>query len=345
MQNLIDNQGEVIAALLTAAAIGFVLDTLIYRVWVAWARKRPRGVGLSIARAVHWLPTVTALSVGLYVAGRQLELSAAGLNALDAAIRILLIGTVTLKLGALAGRLVRIYTSREDTVLPSSTIFVNLTRAAVWSIGVLVMLAALSVSITPLLTALGVGGLAVGLALQPTLENLFAGVQVLMSRQIEPGDFVRLETGEEGWVEDVTWRNTTIKMLSNDLMIVPNATVGRSRITNFTSTDEQHGIIVNLSVAYGSDLEFVERVTLDVARAVQTSVENAVPDFDPTVRFCGFGDSAMELRVVLRVTQYSERWAVQHEFIKRLYARYAAENVEIPFPQRTVHLLTESAEE
>lgn len=345
MQNLTDNSGEVIAALLTATAIGFVFDTLIYRVWVAWARKRPRGISLSIARAVHWLPTVTALSVGLYVAGRQLELPPTGLATLGAAIRILLIGTVTLKLGALAGRLVRIYTSREDTVLPSSTIFVNLTRAAVWSIGVLVMLAALDVSITPFLTALGVGGLAVGLALQPTLENLFAGVQVLMSRQIEPGDFVRLESGEEGWVEDVTWRNTTIKMLSNDLMIVPNATVGRSRITNFTSMDEQHGIIVNLGVAYDSDLDLVERVTLEVARDVQANVPDAVPDFEPTVRFCGFGDSAMELRAVLRVTQYSERFPVQHEFIKRLHARYAAEGIEIPFPQRTVHLVAQPAEE
>ncbi|MDO9108576.1 MAG: mechanosensitive ion channel family protein, partial [Coriobacteriia bacterium] len=255
--------------------------------------------------------------------------------------QVVAILAVTAKLAILAGRIVRIVTSRQDNPLPSSSIFVNLARGTIWVIGLLILLAALQVSIAPLVTALGVGGLAIGLALQPTLENLFGGVQVLMSRQIDAGDFIRLESGEEGWVRDVTWRNTTIQMVSNDLVIVPNALIAKSRIMNFTSLDEQHIVIVPVGVAFDSDLEHVEHVTAAVAAATQREIEGAVIDWEPPVRFYEFGDSAVRLRVVLRVERYDMRFPVLHAFIKRLHAAYAEENIEIPYPQTTVHMASQ----
>jgi small-conductance mechanosensitive channel len=325
-------------AFFLALLVGIVVDQLLFRFMRGRATSSGWAAGHELAAGLHGLPTVVGALIGARIAIVRLELPAVTLVTALTVLEVAAIVAGTAFAARILGRMVRAYTSREGARLPSSSIFVNLARGVAWIIGGLIILAALDVSIAPMLTALGVVGLAIGLALQPTLENLFAGVQVLMSKQVDPGDFIRLETGEEGWVQDVTWRNTTIKMMSNDLIIVPNATIGRSRVTNFTSLDEHHSVIVPVGVAYGSDLDHVEHVTYEVARQAQQELEGAVRDWDPAVRFYDFGEYAMHLRVILRVEQYSERFPVQHEFIKRLYRRYLDEGISIPFPQQTVHL-------
>ncbi|MDP2182288.1 MAG: mechanosensitive ion channel family protein [Actinomycetota bacterium] len=342
LTTLLERYGEAATLVAIWTATGVAVDFVIYRVVLARTRARGRKTGTAIAQSVHWLPTITALLLGLRIAAARLPLDSRVDSAVIVGIKLAFIAVFTLKAAALAGRLIRIYTQREDTPLPSSTIFVNLARGTIVIVGALIGLAALDISITPLVTALGVGGLAVGLALQPTLENLFAGVQVLMSRQIEPGDFVRLQTGEEGYIQDVTWRNTTLKMLSNDLVVVPNAILGKSLVTNFTSLDEQHAVIVPVSVAYASDLDLVERVAVEVASAVMRETYGGVPDFEPSARFVAFGDSAIEMRVVMRAERYDLRFLVQHAFIKRLHARFAEEGIVVPFPQRTIHMAKEN---
>ena len=130
------------------------------------------------------------------------------------------------------------------------------------------MLATVGISVAPLITALGVGGLAVGLALQPTLENVFSGIQLLASKQIQPGDFIRLETGEEGIVLDVTWRNTTVQKLTNDVALVPNSVLARATVTNFTTLDPEFVLLIPVSFASAGDPDQVERIALEVAREV-----------------------------------------------------------------------------
>lgn len=344
MQTLMDTYGDAAIKVAVFTLIGFALDLLVYRIWIARAKTTKHQVAGALARGVHWLPTLAALILGIRLAVPALDLTPSALRFISTSVQVLAILIVTAKAALLAGRLVRLLTSREDNPLPSSTIFVNLARALVWVVGLLVLLAALDISIAPLIAALGVGGLAIGLALQPTLENLFGGIQVLLSRQVEPGDFIRLETGEEGYVRDVTWRNTTLELLSNDLVIVPNAVIAKSRVMNFTSLDEQHSVVVPVSVAYDSDLEFVERVTHDAAAAAQREIEGAVTDWDPAIRFYEFAESSIRLRVVLRVERYDLRFAVLSEFIKRLHAAYAQAGITIPYPQTAVHLVTEDSE-
>jgi small-conductance mechanosensitive channel len=334
----VSNLSAALPILALTLLIGITADLVRSRILVPLAQNRGWRTIETTLKSLRGLTTMLAVIAGIGLASARFNLEPRTLANLNTALRAAAILVVTAKLATLTGHLTRLFTSREDAPLPSSTIFVNLGRGLMWLLGILILLAALDFSITPLLTALGVGGLAVGLALQPTLENLFSGVQVLMSRQIEPGDFVRLETGEEGWIEDVTWRNTTIKMVSNDLVIVPNATIGKSRIVNFTSADEQHSVVVELNVAYGSDLDQVERTVLEVAASVQREVDGATRAWDPLVRFTGFGDSSIGLIAVLRVTQYTDRFPVRHEFIKRINTQFIAEGIEIPFPQRTVHL-------
>ena len=106
-----------------------------------------------------------------------------------------------------------------------------------------------------MLTALGVGGLAVALALQDTLGNLFAGLQIVASKQVRPGDYLLLESGQEGSVTDIAWRYTTLRTQSNNLVVVPNAKLGQSIITNFQLPDQPLSVIIEFGVAYSSDLE------------------------------------------------------------------------------------------
>lgn len=227
-------------------------------------------------------------------------------------------------------------TGASEGTLPGVSLIANVARALVFALGILVILQTLGISITPVITALGVGGLAVGLALQDTLANFFAGVRILAAGKVRPGDFVKLESGEEGVVEDITWGQTTIRQPANNLVIVPNAKLATAITTNYALPDAPQNFTVAVGVAYGSDLDQVERVALEVARETLRAVPEGVAEFEPALRFKELGESSVNCFVVLRARSYAERWSVTSEFIKRLHRRFAAEGIEIPFPVRTV---------
>lgn len=286
---------------------------------------------------------VWGLLVGLYAGTTLLELPPAWQSALRGLLIVLIILSVTWSLSRVAAGLVGAHASSALSALPSVRLLTNLVQVAVLMLGGLVVLQTLGVSITPLLTALGVGGLAVGLALQDTLANLFAGIHILVSRQVRPGDFVRLSSGEEGYVQDITWRYTTIRQLANNLIIVPNATLSGALTSNFSLPDQEQAVLVQVGVSYGSDLTHVERTTVSVGQEVMRTVDGGVPGFVPFIRYHTFGDSSIQFTVILRGRDYVSRHVITHEFIKRLHERYRAEGIEIPFPIRTVHLVQGAA--
>lgn len=206
----------------------------------------------------------------------------------------------------------------------------------VFVLGGLVLLRSLGVSIAPLLTALGVGGLAVALALQDTLSNLFAGLQILASKKVVPGDYVQLDSGEEGYVVDINWRNTSLRHLRNNVILVPNARLASATVTNYYKPFPEMSVLVGVGVSYRSDLPHVERITTDVARQTLEEVEGGVPDFEPFIRYGGFGESSIDFNVILRVSEPTAQYLVTHEFVKRLHERFGREGIEIPFPIRTI---------
>jgi small-conductance mechanosensitive channel len=187
--------------------------------------------------------------------------------------------------------------------------------------------------------------LAVALALQDTLSNLFAGLQIIASRQVRVGDYIKLDSGQEGYVTDIRWRNTTIRALPNNMVIIPNNKLSSAITTNFYQPVKEMGFGVPVSVAYGSDLDYVEKVTLEVAREVMQEVEGGVPTAQPGFGFSKFGDSAIEFNVGLRCQEFVNQYRVTHEFIKRLHRRYQQEGIDIPYPIRTVYLKSEQAPE
>lgn len=203
-------------------------------------------------------------------------------------------------------------------------------------IGLLYVLRAVGVDISPLLTSSAIGGLAVALALQDTLSNLFAGFSLAIDRPVRVGDFIELESGEEGFIEDIGWRNTKVRLWANNLVVIPNSKLSQSVITNYYLPQQEMSVYVPCGVSYDSDLQRVEAVVVEVAKEVLQRIEGADANWEPIVRWKEFGDFAITFVTVLRVKQFAAQYALQSEFIKALHKRFKEEGIDIPFPIRTV---------
>ena len=287
-----------------------------------------------ILRLLYDLAVVLSATAGAWVAVLVLHFQPSVRTVIGQVLVALVIFAVTLAAARLAGGIVGSIALARSGISQSVTIFANITRTIVFVVGTLVLLQSLGVSITPLLTALGVGGLAVALALQDTLANLFAGVHILASKTIVPGDFIRLSTGEEGHVVDINWRKTTVRTMSDNLVIVPNAKFAAAILTNYHQPEQDMGLLLQAKVGYDSDLEHVERVVIEVGKEVMTEVEGGVPDYDPLVRFHTFGECSIDFTVILRTRDFTDQFVVKHEFVKRLHTRFRAEGISIPLPTR-----------
>lgn len=290
-----------------------------------------------VVKALRGMPVIWGMIIGSYGAVHIINFSGYWLHMLDSLFIIGGIYSATVITARMFSGIVKDYVWQAEGVLPSASILANLAVVSIYIVGTLIMLQTFGVSIAPILTALGVGGLAVALALQDTLSNLFSGLHILLSKQIKVGDYIKLSTGEEGNVADISWRNTTIRVMSNNMIIVPNSKIASSIITNYYMPDRELSIVVGASVSYDSDLEQVEKVTIEVAKEIMQEIEAGVENFEPAVRFHTFGDSSINFNVVLRVKEFADQYMLKHEFIKRLHIRYRQEGIEIPFPVRTIY--------
>jgi len=275
---------------------------------------------------------------GVYIAVLTVSLPHDLAGLLKNILIVLFVLSATAAASDIAVGIINIYAKKSPRVFPSTSIFTNLTISVLFIIGILIIMQSLGISITPLLTALGVGGLAVALALQDTLSNFFAGLHILFSRPVRPGDYIRLDTGEAGYVVDITWRNTSIKDLFENMIVVPNSKMASAKVVNYALPAKETIIIVPISISYGSDLEHVEQITSQVAQEVMVKVPGGVPDYIPLIRFHSFGEYSLQLNVILCVQEFAAQYLVKHEFIKRLHKRYRIEGIRFPIPVQTVYL-------
>lgn len=286
------------------------------------------------------LPSIAwALLIGVYAAVDTARLpprpTAVALNLVYG----LLVLSVTAAVANLAGAAMGHMLREKHLPIPATGLSLTVFKVAIWVVGGLVLLSSLGVAITPILTALGVGGLAVALALQETLSNFFAGLHLLLSKPFRVGDFVKLETGQEGYVLDVGWRSTKLRMLPNNVLIVPNSKMAQSIVTNYHLPEPSMAVSIQVGVSYDSDPDQIERILLDEATQAIGRVPGLLGTPAPSVRFSpGFGESSLDFTLGCHVREYADQFTVQHELRKRVFKRLKKEGIEIPFPQRTVHL-------
>jgi small-conductance mechanosensitive channel len=326
----------VIAALLLMARIIF------FRLFHRWAAKSASHLDDLIIRSIKIPSIFWCLAVGLYIGIDLSDYSGKYLFYLSRIIHLLLIFSLTLATANLAGKLFNHYFQKSNIPIPATGLVNGLLQGIFWVVGLIVILNFLGIPITPMITALGVGGLAMGLALQDTLANFFAGIHIMMEKSIRVGDFIKLESGQEGVVEDITWRTTRVRILLNNMVIIPNLVLSKSIVTNYHLPDKKISLSIPVSVSYQADPEKVEAILVDLAKKAVGEIPGLLGRPEPFVRFTpGFGDSSLDFTLFCQVDEFVNQYPVQHELRKRIFKRLKAEDLEIPYPHRTVYLREE----
>jgi small-conductance mechanosensitive channel len=325
------------AGILAAAVLlGVVVQRIVASTLHARAKRTASEWDDIVVESMRGLVVVWFLFIGLAVVLKIVPLQPEVLRIVRRAVGVLGILSAVVFFTRMARRAIHFYIDRKVEI--TSSIFKNFATGIIYLLGFLFVLDYLGVSITPLLTALGVSGLAVALAFQDTLANLFAGMNILMARKIKPGDYIRLDSGEEGEVCDITWRNTTIRAPEDNMVVVPNSKLAAAIYTNTHLPTSEMGLFLPVTVAFDSDLAQVERVTLEVAREVLAGPERAIPDFAPAIRFNAYTDIGVRLSVILRIREFREQYKIRHEFFRKLHARYREEGIKLAVPPRAVSI-------
>ncbi|MGC9517418.1 MAG: mechanosensitive ion channel family protein [Methanomicrobiales archaeon] len=327
-----------IIIILTGFVIGLLFEIIIYRKIREKSLETDWDGFKVVIRALRGLSIFCFTIAGIYIALGYMVIDPKTLENIHKFLIIVIILLITWAVARLTSGFVNLYTKRAEGVFPSTSFFGNITKVIIILIGVMVVIQFIGISITPMLTAFGIGGIAVALALEDTLSNMFAGLNVITSKEMKMGDYIMLSTGEEGYVQDITWRNTTIKAITNNTIIIPNSKIAKNIITNFHQDQKEMLVKVNVGVSYDSDLKKVEWLTVDVAREVIKELSGADDTIDPYIRYNKFDDFSINFTVFLSVKEFIEQYRLKHEFIKKLHERYNEEGIVIPYPIRTVYM-------
>ncbi|MBV8359995.1 MAG: mechanosensitive ion channel [Deltaproteobacteria bacterium] len=203
-------------------------------------------------------------------------------------------------------------------------------RGIIIALGLLMFLESVGISIGPLLASLGIGSLAIALASQETLKNMFSGVFLIADKPLEVGDYVKLESGQEGQLFELGWRSSKFRMLTSEVVVVPNSQLIDSIVTNYRAPDGRVAISIDFAVLNSNDPARVERVVLEVAHETMASVASERSSYEPEVLFRGINGNLINLTVLIHARSSDSIAAVRSEFVKRALARFASEDIKLP---------------
>ncbi|MEK7196979.1 MAG: mechanosensitive ion channel family protein, partial [Nitrospirota bacterium] len=291
---------------LSSISVLLVIRGISFRLLHRWAEKTKTKLDDIIIVVLKTPSVYWGVAIGLYIGIAISELPERYVFYLSRAIHVIVILSITIATANLAGKIFRNYMQKSNLPIPTTGLAYGILKGTILALGLLIILSFLGISITPLITALGVGGLAVALALQDTLANLFAGIHILVEKSIRVGDFIRLETGQEGYVEDITWRTTRVKMLPNNMVVIPNNKLAQSIVTNYYLPEKRMSLSIPVSVGYNSDIDKLERILTEEAKKAVEEVSGLLGDPEPVVRFIpGFGESSLDFTLVCHVREFT----------------------------------------
>jgi len=330
---LID-MAAVVVLLTGALLIGFGLRRICRR----YARRFQNTWGEFFFSLLEPLPTPLLILAALYTAIEEFNLPRRWDHIASQAILV----QVIIVLFFFPARVVHLFLTRmsrrqpqlERVTQPASF----LVRVLFSMVAVIVILENLGVHLTAVWTTLGVGSVAVALALQDTLGNFFAGLYILADHPVNLNDYIRLDTGQEGFVTRIGWRSTLLRTGQNNMVVVPNSTLAKAVITNFSFPEERLLTSVQVSVAYGTDPQLVQRILTEIAKGLaQEEFEGLLKYPEPSALLLpGFGPSSLDFTLYASVRRFADQGAVQSELRKRILKRFDSEGIEMPFPTRAL---------
>ena len=279
---------------------------------------------------------------GFYLASISFTFQEALRVLINRALYGILLLSITLLVSRLAVKLIQLYSSSEGTSPLLTSLFETITRILVLAIGILMTLQSLNIPIAPILATLGVGSISLGLALKEPLANLISGISLITSRKIRPKDYIKLKTGEEGYVVDVEFKYTVIQEITGNLLVIPNFQLIASSFRNYALPENKMLVPIKVGISYDSDLEKVEAITLEVAKETLKEVTGGDKEYQPFMRYQHFDYFSINFTVYLQIQEFYDHLIITHEFIKRLYKRYQQEGIKIPFPIKNAYLANET---
>jgi len=342
MQIQINNILAPFSVALLSGAVLLIARGVTFKLLRGWARKTETEIDNIVIKAIKNPSFVWVLTLALYISIAVSDLPEKYVLYFSKALNLLIIISVTSTLSNLVWRLLENFIRKANLPIMSTGLAHGILSGAIYTIGILIALNLLGISIAPMITALGVGGLAVALALQDTLTNLFAGIHIIAENSIRVGDFIKLENGQEGYVQNITWRTTRIRLLPNNMVVIPNSKLAQSTVTNYYLPEKRMSLQIPISVSYSSSPAKIEKVLIEETQKAVLEVQGLLGEPEPVVRFIpGFGDSSLDFTLVCQIREITDQYNVQHELRKRIFERFSAEGIEIPFPHRIVYLRQE----
>jgi small-conductance mechanosensitive channel len=319
-------------------AVGMLLRRILFQALLSWSRRTESKLGELLTGTLRGPVVLWIIILALHVAAANSSLPAAFQRPLHPTLEVLWLFSLISVASRFAGRAIRLYGEHVTGAQSVTSLTEKLVQTIIVVIGIMWALRVVfNLNLTPILTTLGVGGIAVALALQDTLSNLFAGFYVSISGLIHIGDYIRLNSGEEGYVTDINWRCTTMRTIGYNLVVVPNNKLGQAIYTNYFLPEPRMMMSVTFGVAYDSDIDKVEEILLDEAKSAVGKIPGLLGDPAANIRFNpGPGDWAPVFQVNFHVGQYSDQFLVQSELRKLLFKRLRKESIELNFPARTV---------
>jgi small-conductance mechanosensitive channel len=321
-------------------AVAYLVRGLILRGLRAWVTRTGSRPGHVLRSALSGPTTIWALILAVHMAIQSSTLSPIVTEKYAPRILIALwILSFTLMAMRTAGDLVREYGSQIPGALPVTTLTTTLAQLTALVLGLLLLLSAENVQVTPILTALGVGGLAVALAMQDTLSNLFAGFYIAVAGQMRLNDYIKLGSGEEGYVSDIGWRSTAIRSLGNNLVIVPNSKLAQAIVTNYHLPGLAMSSSLQVNVPYDADPDRVERLLVEIAAAGAKDIPGLLANPAPSATLDpGFGESSLGFTLSYQVAEFAQQYGIRHQLRKRILRRLREEGIAVPYPTREIHL-------
>lgn len=275
--------------------------------------------------------------LGLDLGSKALDVSAEIHGTIDKVILTLLMVSIFLTIMKLTVELLKLYYEKRNSSFHTTSIIQNLIKIFFVLTGLLFILQINGVSITPIITALGIGGLAVALALQDTLNNLFSGFYITLSQQIRVGDFIKLENGSEGRVKDIGWRNTTLLLLTNSMIIIPNSRLAQNIVVNYSLPENRTALKFPIGVSYEHDPDFIEKIILDLLNENLKNIPGTLTTPTPSIVLNpGFSEYALTFTLTVHIEQYSDPGPILGAVRKLIIKKFKEEKIIIPYPIYTI---------
>jgi len=331
------------AIVLIAVVVAFIVHKLVFPIIIRFTSWTPTDLDSRLVKSIRWPTTLAILVLGLYLAlSVPLDLTSSQQSTADAVGRALgVVLAIMMVVGLLSSAtdwyLASLASSSQKVV--DLRLFPLIRRVGIviiYGIGVLLVMDVLDINITPLIAGLGIGGLAVALALQPTLANLFAGTYVMTEGVITTGDYIQLENGLKGYVVEVGWRSTRIRDWRNNLVVVPNAKFAETIITNYQQPNNAVNVYFECGTSYDSDLYRVEEICHEVMDTIIGTHPMAIKEYGEYFAFDNFGDSNVNFWLFVQATDRWGSFVVQSDMMKLLHKRFKEEGIVINYPVRTL---------